>query len=40
MAGAGAVAGLLFNLAFGAALWNPEGICGGILSGLFIQLLS
>ncbi len=37
---AGGIAGAGFNLAFGSAPWNFEGILGGLLSGLLVYLVS
>ena len=40
LAVAGCVAGVLFNLAFGAAPWHVEGLMGGTAAGILIYLLS
>lgn len=38
--GVGIMAGSLFNLALGAALWNVGGLLGGAVSGLLVYLTS
>lgn len=38
--GAGVLAGAGFNLAFGSALWNVEGIIGGLVSAILINFLA
>ena len=38
--GAGMLAGCLFNLAFGAAVWDTGGLLGGGVSGLLAYLIS
>lgn len=38
--GAGALAGAGFNLAFGSAVWNVEGLLGGLVSALLINFIS
>ena len=37
---AGALAGAGFNLAFGGAPWNLEGILGGLVAALLMHILS
>lgn len=37
---AGGIAGVGFNVALGSFAWNPEGILGGLLSGLLIYIVS
>jgi len=40
LAAAGLVVGILFNLAFGAAPWQPDGLTGGLLAGILIHAVS
>jgi len=37
---AGGIAGMSFNVALGSFASNPEGILGGLLSGLLIYTVS
>lgn len=36
----GGIAGACLNVALGSFVWNPEGILGGLLSGLLVYLIS
>lgn len=36
----GLVVGILFNLAFGAAPWQPDGLAGGLVAGILIHVVS
>jgi hypothetical protein len=40
MLGAGAIAGMGLNIAFGTKVWNPEGVIGGLVSALLIYIIS
>ncbi len=40
LAASGLVVGILFNLAFGAAPWQLDGLAGGLLAGILIHAVS
>lgn len=40
LAASGLVVGILFNLAFGAAPWQPGGLAGGLIAGILIHAVS
>lgn len=40
LAAAGLAVGILFNLAFGAVPWQPDGLAGGLLAGILIHAVS
>jgi hypothetical protein len=40
LAVSGLVVGILFNLAFGAAPWQPGGLAGGLIAGILIHAVS